>query len=236
MARKRVRRGECAYCGRTRPLTRDHIPPKALFGSPRPNNLISILCCRECNEEASKDDEYFKNALALRIDTYNHPDVQKILPSVIRSYKKDHKIGYRKSFFKTLRQVELRSPSGLFIGSTGAYNVEIERLDTVARRIVRGLFYIAKGERLPDSHRISVFSDWIIGNLSEPDKAHILDSLIAPLSRKPRTIIGEETFTYRFQFFDEDPFLSIWLLTFFEAIFYIGLTLPNEIQLNQTGT
>ena len=230
MAKKRNRRGECVYCGRIREITKDHIPPKALFGTPRPNNLISIPCCRDCNGDASKDDEYFKNALALRIDSYNHPDIQKILPSVIRSYKKDHKVGYRKSFFKTLRHVELRTPSGLYVGSTGAYNVEIERLDNVVLRIVLGLFYQVKGERLPDSYRPFTFSDWAFGNLAEPGKTDITNTLISPLSRKPRSIIGDNTFTYRFQFFDEDPNLSIWLLTFYEAIFYIGITLPKDIQ------
>ena len=228
MAKKRKRRGECVYCGRTRELTRDHIPPKSLFGSPRPNNLISIPCCRDCNEEASKDDEYFKNSLALRIDSYNHPDVQKILPSVIRSFKKDHKIGYRKSFFSTLRQVELRSRSGLYVGSTGAYNVEIRRLDIVIRRVVLGLFYEEKGSRLPDTHLASAFSDWVLDNLPAAGKAKILNELIAPLSKKPAHVIGENTFMYRYQFFEEDPFLSVWLLAFYESILFVGFTLPRE--------
>lgn len=228
MSKKRRRKGECVYCGKLRQLTRDHIPPKSLFGTPRPNNLISIPCCRNCNEDASKDDEYFKNSLALRIDSFNHPDVQKILPSVIRSYKKEHKVGYRKSFYQTLRQVELRSESGLYLGTTGAYNVEFDRLDNVVKRIITGLFYKEKGFRLHDSHRASAFSDWVVDNLPEPDRTQILSNLVVPLSKKTYITIGENTFTYRSQFFDEDPFLSIWLLNFYESIFYLGLTVPSE--------
>jgi len=57
------RHGECVYCGHTKPLTDDHIPPQSLFRKPRPADLIAVPSCRQCNISASKDDEYFKTVI-----------------------------------------------------------------------------------------------------------------------------------------------------------------------------
>ncbi|PIZ94871.1 MAG: hypothetical protein COX81_02305 [Candidatus Magasanikbacteria bacterium CG_4_10_14_0_2_um_filter_37_12] len=50
----------CYLCGSIDDLTRDHIPPKNLFPSPKPSNLITVWCCRKCNERYSLIDESFR--------------------------------------------------------------------------------------------------------------------------------------------------------------------------------
>ena len=47
----------CYLCGAAHRLTKDHIPPKGFFPPPRPSNLITVPCCKTCNESYSKDDE-----------------------------------------------------------------------------------------------------------------------------------------------------------------------------------
>ena len=60
MSKKDSRKiGECIYCGKIGPLSVDHIPPKSLFQHPRPNNLITVPSCDDCNKGAQKDDDYF---------------------------------------------------------------------------------------------------------------------------------------------------------------------------------
>src|SRR5208283_2514674 len=56
--------GECLYCGRVRPLTRDDVPPKNLFPKPRPSNLITVPSCQKCNQSFMLDDEYFRLVIA----------------------------------------------------------------------------------------------------------------------------------------------------------------------------
>jgi len=133
--------GECVYCGEIRELTDDHIPPKNLFAKPRPNNLIAVPSCELCNGGASDDDEYFRLMLTLREDTFDHPDVQKILPTVFRSLAKPNKVGFSKSLFQSIRVLNVTTSSGLFLGPRPTYNANLERLDRVAQRIVKGLFY-----------------------------------------------------------------------------------------------
>lgn len=50
----------CYLCGSTKNLTRDHIPPKNLFPSPKPTNLATVFCCKKCNEEYTLIDESFR--------------------------------------------------------------------------------------------------------------------------------------------------------------------------------
>lgn len=50
----------CYLCGSTDNLTKDHIPPKNLFPSPKPTNLITVWCCKKCNEKFSLIDESFR--------------------------------------------------------------------------------------------------------------------------------------------------------------------------------
>lgn len=50
----------CYLCGSEVGLTKDHIPPKGFFPDPKPTNLITVECCRLCNQKASLDDEAFR--------------------------------------------------------------------------------------------------------------------------------------------------------------------------------
>ena len=50
----------CYICYSTENLTKDHIPPKNLFPNPKPSNLITVWCCKKCNEKFSLIDESFR--------------------------------------------------------------------------------------------------------------------------------------------------------------------------------
>lgn len=63
MPRKK-RYGPCPLCGREALLTRDHAPPDGIFLPPKPDNLITVRTCAECNEGTRLDDEYFRLCLA----------------------------------------------------------------------------------------------------------------------------------------------------------------------------
>lgn len=46
----------CYCCGHAD--TVDHVPSKVLLEEPYPANLLTVPCCKECNESFSKDEEY----------------------------------------------------------------------------------------------------------------------------------------------------------------------------------
>jgi hypothetical protein len=218
--------GQCVYCGEVRELTDDHIPPKNLFAKPRPNNLIEVPSCELCNGGASKDDEYFRLMLTLREDTFDHPEVQKVLPTVFRSLTKPNKVGFSKSLFQAIRIRELKTSSGLFLGQRPAYDVDLERLDRVAQRIVKGLFYRERGARLPNEYVVSAYSASGLSNLTKDKKDYIITNIVDPILLQTPKTIGNNVFTYRFMFSPEDPNVSAWHLIFYEKVAFLCFTTP----------
>ncbi len=65
---KRKHRGVCPLCERTATLTRDHVPPVGIFLDPKPDNLITVKTCADCNSSTKLDDEYFRIMVAAAID------------------------------------------------------------------------------------------------------------------------------------------------------------------------
>ena len=47
----------CCFCGGDG-STGDHVPSKAFFDAPFPENLMIVRCCKECNNSFSADEEY----------------------------------------------------------------------------------------------------------------------------------------------------------------------------------
>ncbi|MBN1846321.1 MAG: hypothetical protein JW810_11600, partial [Sedimentisphaerales bacterium] len=58
--KRKPKTGLCALCGQEGIMTREHVPPKCLFLSPRPQNTITVPLCERCNHSYHLDDEYFR--------------------------------------------------------------------------------------------------------------------------------------------------------------------------------
>ena len=129
----------CVYCGGDAD-TDDHVPPKNLFRSPRPSTLITVPSCTPCNLGKSKDDEYFRMMIAFRHDV-DHPDAAAARDSALRSLDRHEASRFRAAFLSAVREVDLRTAAGLYVGRAGAYGIDVDRLDRVVARITAGLFY-----------------------------------------------------------------------------------------------
>jgi hypothetical protein len=223
--------GKCVYCGRVRPITMDHIPPRNLFAKPRPDNLIKVPSCDEChgeNKQIAQDDEYFRLALTLREDTADHPDVKLVLPTVMRSLARPEQIGFTRALLKGMKVVNARTKSGLYLGRKSAYDVNLARLDRVATRITKGLFYHEKGYRLPDTHDAAALSESGLPNVTDDYKQELQANILQPLmSNTPKTI-GNGVFTYRVAYADTEANTSVWLFEFYGRVRFLCLTLPKE--------
>ena len=77
---------KCVYCGSEENITREHIPPKALFPPPKPSNLITVPACNTCNGKKSIDDEYFNWFLNVNYSVHQNNSVKKKQRS---NYKRD---------------------------------------------------------------------------------------------------------------------------------------------------
>ena len=203
-------------------------PTKNLFSKPRPTDLVTVPSCEPCNSSASMDDEYFRTMLAMRRQVGNHPEVKSVLPAVLRSLSNPKKKRFTRSFLRTLRKLPVRTPSGLYAGTAGTYNVDLTRLDAVAARIAKGLFYKERGYRLPDNYEARSFSNDGLRDLDSRTIRDLQETILAPLMAQRTKTIGWEVFEYRVSFAESHPNASAWLFRFYNDVMFLVLTAPRE--------
>ena len=225
--------GVCAYCGRKRKLTRDHIPPRNLFPEPRPGDLITVPSCRECNHSAGLDDEYFRMVVVMREDAGGHYGARQSWEKVRRSLRRPEAQGLRASVLRSMHPVMLRSAGGLYLGKWMGITVDAERVNRVAARIVRGLFYHESGHRLPDTYE--AFAE--VDPMFEPEELGSGDTVrvLGAIQTQPAKIIGNDVFSYRFLCAEDDPGCTFWLMSFYKTLFAMGYTMPMGDLVRERG-
>lgn len=209
---------ECAYCGGSSELSRDHIPPKAIFPKPRPNDLISVPACRTCNGSFQGDDEYFAASLALCTGIERTPQGRRLVQTFLRSLKRPEAERFKSFLGGTLRVVG--QDKGLYGGVPGTLGqwIDANRLGRTTSRIVRGLFYHETRLRLPaDYDVVSIL-------LEQADDLTKL-TMIAPLHGNTPVEAANGAFAYVWKAAVDDPFSCTWLLVFYaEAATFLVAT------------
>jgi hypothetical protein len=215
---------ECAYCGATKNLTRDHIPPKAIFPEPRPGDLITVLACRTCNASFQQDDEYFTTSLALRAGIERTPQGRRLVDVVRRSWGRPEAQRFQNFVASTLRVAgDNADRFGVRPETVGQW-IDASRLGRTTSRIVRGLLYHDTGKRLPpEYHTVSIL-------LEQADDV-TKSALLKPLLGRAPVETGNGAFAYVWNT-TVDDFSSAWLLVFYaEAATFLvatGKRQPNN--------
>lgn len=142
--KKRKRHIYCCYCDKNIATTDNHIPPKNLFPTPKPNNLITVPSCEKCNKGFSKDDEYFRNTICLRDDISQNANIKLIIQTILRSLGRPEARGLQIHFLDSFTRLGQYTPGGLYLGKRGAYHVDLERINRVGERIFKGIIYKKK--------------------------------------------------------------------------------------------
>jgi hypothetical protein len=234
VAKKHRRKvGECTYCGNVGVVTDDHVPPKNLFPQPRPSTLIKVPACLTChaeNRKVSQDDEYFRLMVALRDDVGDRPDVQELLPVVMRSLERPDKSGFTRAFLNGVREVAITTKSGLYLGTGLTYHADLGRLNNVVRRTVMGLFYHESKRRLPSGYVVESWSLDHINSLTTEQREQLLET-VRTIWQKPLTVIGDYTFAYALSRTIEDENITGWILTFYGKVHFLAVTIPESVWL-----
>lgn len=219
---------DCAYCGDTGARTVDHVPPKCLFPKPRPDDLITVPCCEECREGTSKDDEYFWTMLVLRARLAQHPDVQSLLPKVIRSLKKPQKEGFVRSILEGTGLIDLETEGGLYLGKAPTYEVDFGRMTRVVKRTIKGLYWHeTDGERLRSDTHVTTYALENFEAMDQEQAKALIHLVDLAASGDRGEAIGKDTFRYSAGFAQDRPRTSVWLLTFYEGVQFLGVTIDG---------
>lgn len=210
---------ECYLCGRPlarrapnpddRP-TRDHVPPQSLFPRPLPGNvnLITLACCRPCQDAYTADEEYlFQNLATIAPASTNQQAGElwqrakrgiKVSPAVVRE------------FVARLRRATVRNPDGTAQKHV-AITFDAERASRVFRKVARGLLYHHTGTR--DPAHDNAYVCW------QPRDVPDLQQLVNLAQYKRRI---NDAFAYAGAFAEDDPSESTWTMWFFNQVVVVS--------------
>lgn len=196
----------CINCGTSEATTRDHVPPKILFPKPRPNNLLTVPSCKTCNNQDSKNDEYFGHCMAFgsKDSTYT----TSVLESSVRAFQRPAAKIYRAHFYENISLTNLKEFPAI---------IEIEplRISSILDRIIRGLYFHQKETALQQDANI---------RHSMPRQIQVDhyqdDVFIRGFQNSEFQCTGDEkVFKYMFvESPDNNRYSSVWRLLFYESI------------------
>lgn len=217
----------CVCCGATERITEDHLPPRCLFAT-SPASPVIVPSCMACNCGASKDDEYFRWALSFRLDVADHPEIDQVTKTTMRSLERPQAAGFRRSVIGSqgLRNVLIPTPYGSHVELGQGYEVDLRRLNRVARRVMLGLFAHEHGRRLPDTHEAFTYTERQLFDLDETMRDALRQDC-AVLQATPPRIIGEDVLSYWIGRDATEPNNTLWALVFYQRVRFIGITRPR---------
>lgn len=202
----------CCYCGIREATTRDHIPPRGIFNRPRPNDLITVPCCVECNNQASKYDERFKAHLGMHVARAGGEGEKLFKEGVLRTLNHNKKI--KNTIIQTMYPVHELSISDPKIKKGIAVPWDNEAHDLIIERIIRGLFFYHYKQIVPSDVIIQIY--WF------KEKIEAYDSDLYT------NTIANGAFVYKYDKVEEAEFSSIWLFDFYSSHFAGGIILSRE--------
>ena len=161
---------------------------------------------------------------AVREDTPEYPEAKQLFESIMRGLSRPQSTGLRQAFLNRMYEVQRITPAGLYLGESPAYDVDLSRLDKVASRIIKGLFYHKMGKRLPNGYFAQAFSATGLINLT-PEKQNQVKRAVDLLLNESFCEVGRrEIFVYWYLASSDDPCVTAWLLLSFQRTAFIGFT------------
>jgi hypothetical protein len=210
MSKRSLRQKKCAYCGVNAAETKDHVIPKCLFPDPLPW-MVTVPACRLCNEAKSKNDTYLRDMLAFDINCGEHPAANALMQGKITRAMRGNKSEFARQLVGNNRRVELRTPTGLYVGYGYSVPLDVGRVNEIFTTIARGVYYQLAGQRFPDGYRFEV-------RRIMPRHADLVFNTLKEAGLRGPYRLGA-VFGCLFAFWTRDPGVATWLMWFYDSFF-----------------
>ena len=208
----------CIYCQSADATTDDHVPSKQLFPQPRPSDLITVPSCKECNDSWKQDEDYFRSMILFGNSGISDKGRQIWDQKLRRMYANGKDPGLQKRVSKSFKEVEVVTPSGLFVRNGLALEVDRHRIYRVIEKTVRGLYYFEHGQMLPASAKLETSHSY---QLFPQDESR-LNRLLINMHAGTRTWPG--IFEYKHVSATDQPTRTNWALLFYETVLFFSFT------------
>jgi hypothetical protein len=206
---------QCVICNKRPAVTRDHIPPKGIFIKPRPDNLICVPSCHECNLGSSGLDERFRVYLGLHAAGAGGQGEEFFKQEALKTL--DHNRKLRREILSKLEPTYLQTEGGIIYGKAYRIAWDSKAHDAIVERIIRGLYYHHYNEILGDLVNIKVH--WF---------RKLTRKMVEMSEEWNVNSFGKGEVTYRFDRATEQPLHSVWIFQFYKAHWAGGYTTPKK--------
>jgi len=209
----RNRKGVCAYCGREKKITRDHVPPRIFFSKPCPPNMLTVPACDECNQSFKRDDEYTATVIALDVRAASHRDVIGKMSELARSLQYRQGRGFANYLSRQTKTMPVLGVNGMPLGRL---TQDLTRINATGRRIIRGLHYIERKKPVDPNARIIIESRTNV-ELTDDLLVPAVQAYDAAKERSSREV--GKAFSYAVGFDNER---SVWTLLLYGYFFWFA--------------
>jgi hypothetical protein len=118
--------------------------------------MLTVPACNECNQSFKANDEYTRAALAFEVRAASHRDVIGSLSPMTRSLQRPEARKFTEYLFSQMEPIPVLGVNGNPIQKL---KQDVRRIDATGERIVRGLYFIEKGQPLDPGARITIASE-----------------------------------------------------------------------------
>ena len=204
----------CVFCGIRPGVTRDHVPPRKFFPASRRANLVTVPACHECNAESQSDEDYFLTAAMFSYAGKRRDGALVRTERISPMLSQDRGLAIR--IAQSFRTGIVSTPRGLILPNRSVLRFDHRRFNRVVAKIVRGTYYRELRVALPGTAPVQVVL------LASEDSFDQAANFISELNLGNHCHDG--IFSYQFAVVEADPSISVWLLRFYDTIFYTATT------------
>jgi hypothetical protein len=152
----------------------------------------------------------------------------------MRGLARPDQLGLARSFLSRAKEVDLSTPAGLHVGRAAVFEPDIPRIEAVAIRATKGLFFHEYGRRIPDGYE---YKAYVLDHVDpEAEGASQLIEIVRRLVSRPPTLIGSRTCAFWHQVVDGHDCASVWLIEFYERMRCLVLVLPQAVLASRPGS
>jgi hypothetical protein len=145
--------GVCALCKRERPITVDHVIPRALFERDA-DSLIRVPSCNECQDKKHEGEERLRDLVRIDIGGSGHGDSLSQIMRIGRAHRRNP--GRSTERIMARRQIEVTSYGGIYLGEAFEIDWDFAPILRTMEFIVRGLWFHVNREPLPRHAEVGV--------------------------------------------------------------------------------
>lgn len=199
----------------------DHIPPRSLYPEKLHSKLLLIPSCRDCNEGASKDDEYLRTMIGLSAKSADEEISKPIIDATMRALSRVESRSFLRAIALDVTPTIARTDTGLFYPAIEG-TVHLDRFDRVTARMIKALFFKEREQRLPDDYEVISFSLAGLKGTAVEDSNTLRRQIDVTLAGETKHIAGPQ-FIYWSRYY-QDPNWSFWIMAIHKHHHFLGWT------------